>query len=218
MELQHRVIYMAKQPPLLLTTTVLTAGASFENPTTSDLLWADGLGRFSGTMVSRELGIHGGHILLSLHFVTLWSLDSVTNGKGMPLAMASKLPISNPIMMPAAMPNTHRFVHDPSFVFLHSQVFTIIRHQHSPFKTFNWVIRHQHNTCLNFIRPRKFFSRKCKYEPAYKKVGFNYIPCKYLIWLWRQRRAWTKVLSWRRRIEAAIQVCNSHLSLLSLLI
>jgi hypothetical protein len=43
------------------------SGAAAEAETLSNLLGADGRGRFSGTMFSSELARHGGHCLRSLH-------------------------------------------------------------------------------------------------------------------------------------------------------
>lgn len=117
------MFYMEKQPLLLLITITLTAGALFlEKRTSSHLLWADGLGRFSGTIVSSEFRLHGGHILLSLHLGPFkFSFDSTATCISLAMARSSPPtkppPISSPIIMHAA-PSTHRFLHF-SFLNLH---------------------------------------------------------------------------------------------------
>lgn len=110
------MFYMEKQPLLLLITITLTAGALFlEKRTSSHLLRADGLGRFSGTIVSSEFRLHGGHILLSLHLGPFkFSFDSTATCISLAMARSSPPtkppPISSPIIMHAA-PSTHRFLH-----------------------------------------------------------------------------------------------------------
>lgn len=79
--------------------------------TGSHLRRAKGLGRFSGTMVSRELNLHCGHILSSLHFIVFWVvIGSISMA---PLSPAICRAIATPA---AATPKTHRFLHDPSFI------------------------------------------------------------------------------------------------------
>lgn len=135
MELIYLFInYMEKQlvTVLLTVVTALTTGGAFLDvrlifPTASHLLLADGLGRFSGTMVSREFTCHGGHVLLSLHLGTSGfdSATATTNGD-MSLAAATVLLLSSkstvciapPITM-HAMPTKHCLLHFSSLCLRH---------------------------------------------------------------------------------------------------
>lgn len=126
-----RKSYMEKQLFLLLVTVNLTRGASLERwllPTASHLLGADGLGRFSGTIVSNELRCHGGHVLISLHL----ALDSATTGVIAFVSFAIALPSPSPVgittppitMHAAAIPATHCFLHFSSLRCLHDNNIT----------------------------------------------------------------------------------------------
>lgn len=109
---------MEKQLFLPLVTVTLTGGASLVRyllPTASHLLGADGLGRFSGTMVSNELRCHGGHSLFSLHL----AFGSAVGVVIVVISFAIALPSLSPIciatppnaMHAAAIPATHCFLH-----------------------------------------------------------------------------------------------------------
>lgn len=101
---------------VLIVVTTLTAGASPENPIASHLRWADGLGRFSGTMVSKEFNCHGEHFLLSLH---LWpfSFDCTTSCWISPAPAAPPVPA---IIFPISRPT---IIHDAATIHWVLQLF-----------------------------------------------------------------------------------------------
>ena len=87
--------------------------------TFSHVRWADGLGRFSGTMVSSEFSRHGWHRRWLLHCILLF-FDSTTNSA--PLATPECCWDVNFIISPFckviimhAVPITRCLLHDPSF-------------------------------------------------------------------------------------------------------
>lgn len=100
---------------------VLTARAalSLEWLTFSHLRWADGLGRFSGTMVSSELIRHGWHCRWLLHCIPPF-LDSATNSAFATIARSLMgVEFSSPfckVSIMHAIPTTKCLLHDPSLL------------------------------------------------------------------------------------------------------
>lgn len=108
------LIYMEKQPLTFLPETPTTAGAVRSMETDSNLLRAEGRGRFSGTMFSNEFACHCGHLLLSLHLIaTFPSLPPTprsSSAKIVPLSSTPK-PAVDPIIMHAT-PVKHLLLHE----------------------------------------------------------------------------------------------------------
>ena len=77
-----------------------TTGAHWEEEEThSHFLWAEGLGRSSGTMVSKEFKCHGGQTRFSLHFATLVGL-CLLSGNIIWDSFANSLAIEYPALWP----------------------------------------------------------------------------------------------------------------------
>lgn len=83
---------MVKQ---LALTVILTAGAVLPKPTFSHRRRAEGLGRFSGMMLSSEFDCQAGQFLRSLHLSTLLLGVSTANSKSSAIALKS-FPTPNP--------------------------------------------------------------------------------------------------------------------------